>query len=341
MRVPFLDIARENSALEPELLIAAARVIRSGKVLYGPELEAFERELAEWHGVKHAVGVASGTDAVEIALRAIECVAAASVTAMTAVPTINAIEAAGLVPKLVDPEPDTRNSAEGRACVHVQLYGLATDATGSCVEDIAHSMGATAHGAMAGTMAQAGAVSFYPTKIMGALGDGGAVITDDDGTAARARRIRQYGFEDDGNIETRGQNSRLCEMQAAFLRVKLPRVRDWILRRREIAMRYNAELSGHVTVPFEPLGYCGVFHVYVVEHPERNRLRAELEAAGIGTMVHYPRAIHQYTRWSDLGEPGQFPVAEALAATVLSLPCYPFLTDQEQDAVIAAVKGLS
>lgn len=340
MIVPFCDLGRESRALEAQLNAAAFRVIRSGRFLYGPELEAFEREIAGWHGVKYAIGVASGTDAVEIALRASAqgpgVAPHTAVTAMTAVPTINAIEAAGEVAYLVDPFPETRNANVADLAVH--LYGLPLRAPDHCVEDVAHAMGATVDGHLTGTMGRCGALSFYPSKILGACGDGGAIITNDPDIADRARRIRHYGRDVNGDVSSRGQNSRLSEMQAALLRVKLPYVHGWIDRRREIAARYNAELAGKVRVPFEPHGCRAVFHVYVVESDERNQLAARLMGAGVQTMVHYDKAIHEHPRWRHLGEPGQFPVAERLARTVLSLPCYPYLTDEEQTEVIKAVK---
>ncbi len=339
MLVPFCDIGRENEALATGLTEAFERVRKSGRVLYGDELEAFEREIAEWHGVRFAVGVASGTDAVEVALRAATNeTGGVTVTAMTAVPTINAMEAAGMGPLLVDCHPLTRNAA-AYAGLAVHLYGLAslTGAT-PLVEDVAHSMGATVGSRLAGTMGDCGALSFYPSKIMGTLGDGGCIITNDPVIADRARKIRHYGFDDDGDVVTRGQNSRLCEMQAAFLRVKLPHVHGWIDRRREIAARYTEELKGRVVTPCEPPSSKHVYHCYVIESEHRDMLKAKLTALGVGTMVHYPRAIHQYDRWRGLGEKGSFPVAEKLAATVLSLPCYPYLRDDEQDWVIKAVK---
>ena len=341
--VPFVDLGRENRALRVELLEAADRVLRSGRLLFGAELEAFEHEIAAWHGVKFAVGVASGTDAVEIALRATSKMASdddrndvVSVTAFTAVPTINAIEAAGCTPELVDPQAHTRNATFTALAVH--LYGLPVAAEGADVEDVAHAMGARMCGRLTGTMGACGALSFYPSKIMGAVGDGGAIITDEPGIAERARKIRHYGFEESGDIAMRGQNSRLSELQAAFLRVKLPHVEGWIDRRREIAARYSAELAGRVTVPVERDDEVHVYHVYVIEHPERDRIKAALVERGIGTQIHYARAIHQHERWAHLGEPFKFEVAERLASTVLSLPCYPYLLDSEQDAVIAAVK---
>jgi len=339
MRVAFVDLARENSALRVPLEAAARRVIESGHLLYGPELEAFEHEIAEWHGVKYAVGVASGTDALEIALRATgRSGSTVATTAMTAPATANAIEAAGCTIALLDPSATTRN-ATVRADVAVHLYGLATECPFDAVEDCAHSMGATVDGKLAGTMGAVGAFSAYPTKIMGALGDGGWLVTNDAAIAERARAIRHYGFnEDRTDVATRGQNSRLCEMQAAFLRVKLSHVSGWNKRRQEIAARYTHELSGLVLTPYIPVGCSHVFHCYVIESEHRDLLRAKLAALGVGTLAHYPRALHQYDRWKGLGEPGQFPVAERLAATVLSLPCFPMMTDEEQDWVIRCIK---
>lgn len=340
MIVPFVDLSRESRALETDLMNAAERVIRSGRFLYGPELEAFEHELAAWHGVKYAVGVASGTDSLEVALRAAGGTPGWTIdtSAMTAVPTANAIEAAGMNVALRDPDPITRNARTG---LHVQLYGLATDAMTNAVEDIAHSMGAMCHGMLAGTMGLVGAASFYPTKLLGACGDGGALITSDKAIADRARQIRHYGMTDDGDVAMRGQNSRLSELQASFLRVKLPFVHGWIDQRRALAARYNQELAGRVTLPTEPAGCRHVYHVFAVEHPERARIIAGLTERGIGVMRHYPKAIHQHERWKHLGEPGQFPVAERLAETVFSLPLYPYLTQEEQTAVINAVKELT
>lgn len=352
MKVPFLDLAREHVALLPELMAAVERVFRSGHVLYGSELEAFETELAAWFGVKHAVGVASGTDAVEMALRAcghgdgdrVQC------PAFTAVPCVNAIEAAGCVPELSDvlETGHALYESDDHALV-VSMFGQAAPAKGSrFVEDIAHAMGARDRvGNLAGTRGICGAVSFYPTKILGAVGDGGAVITNNDDIAARIRSMRHYGF-DVADVSMRGQNSRLCEIQAAILRVKLPHVENWIGRRNEIARRYSQELNGAVghVQPFVAIerqasGARNAYHVYVVHHGERDRIVAALKERGIGTMIHYPKAIHQHSRWKSLGYDGQFPVAEQLAREVLSLPCYPFLRDDEQDAVIAAVKDVT
>ena len=348
MRVPFVDLARQCAALRGELDAAFARVLTSGRVLFGPELAAFERELAAFLGARHVVGVANGTDAIEIALRAsgLRPGARVETSALTAVPTINAIEAAGGVPMLRDVDPISRNVDAWRpgdrgceASVAVHLYGLPCrlPTWQGAIEDVAHALGASLRGLRLGRLARAAAVSFYPTKNLGALGDGGAVVTDDDGIAARARQIRHYGALEDGDVAFRGQNSRLGELQAAFLRCKLPYLDRWNDRRRAIATRYRSELGGRVTLPVEPDGCRAVYHVFVIEHAERDRLARDLAAAGVATMVHYPKAIHEHTAYRALGEPGQFPVAERLARTALSLPCFPELSEAEQDHVIRAV----
>ncbi len=352
MKVAFLDLARQNASLATELDSAYRRVSASGRYLFGPELEAFEGELAAWLGVRHAVGVASGTDALEIALRALGVAEGERVatTAFTAVATINAIESAGAVPVLFDVDPLTRN-ADGwlqgttgtRFAVAVHLYGVPCLPVrwDGAVEDVAHALGARWQGRRAGTLGRLAALSFYPTKNLGALGDGGAVVTDDDGLADRARDIRFYGGLASGEVATRGQNSRLSELQAAFLRVKLPHLEELNSRRRAVAARYREGLAGRLALPVEPEGCVPSYHLFVVEAAERDRLARGLAGAGVGTLVHYPRAIHEHPRYRALGEPGQFPVAERLARSVLSLPCYPGITDAEVDHVIRAVCDLT
>ena len=269
-----------------------------------------------------------------------------STPAFGAVPTINAIVAAGLTPVLVDVDPVTRGVSEatlrtakvdGHVVVH--MFGAPCFVPDGAIEDCAHAQGAYIGDAQVGTLGSVGAFSAFPTKCLGTMGDGGWIATDDDELAARARTIRHYGFtEDRSDVQGDGINSRLCELQAAILRAKMPHLAEWNERRRAIARRYTQELGGYVRVPDETPGTRGAFHVYVVEHPERDRLRAALAAKWIGTMVHYPKALHQYERWRHLGEPGQFPVSERLAREVLSLPCFPELREDEQEAVIDAVK---
>ena len=337
--IPFCDLSRQAEALAADYANAFERVMRSGRFLFGPECEALEAELAAWHGVKHCVCVASGTDAIEIALRAQGIHSKSLYTStMTAPATPNAIEASGNVPWFKDIDPRTRNAT---GCdVQVHIYGLAELADTAKVEDCAHAMGAWVNGKLAGTMGRCGALSFYPTKILGAMGDGGAVLTDSELVAHDARSIRHYGRNEMGNITLRGQNSRMSEVQAALLRVSLTHVDDWIARRRKIAERYSAELHGKVVTPWTPAGCEPVYHVYVIESEQRDELAEGLYTChGIDTMQHYPRPIHAHARWND--QPDRYPHADALAKRCLSLPCYPYLTDSEQTKVINAVKELT
>jgi dTDP-3-amino-3,4,6-trideoxy-alpha-D-glucose transaminase len=347
MRVPFVSLSRQNSALRTQLVEAFARVLDSGRYLMGPEVEKVERALADWHGTQHAVATGSGTDSCELALRAMGLGDGSTVAtpAFGAVPTISAIEAAGCRPVLVDVDPITRGvSFETLAQVRtagaivVHMFGQPCDVPKNAVEDCAHAQGARKGGRLVGTLGMAGALSFFPTKCLGNMGDGGAVITSDPELAARVRALRHYGGLLDGDVTMRGQNSRMSELGAAVVAEKLAHLEAWNRRRREIAKAYIQDLGGLVKVPQEREGDESAYHVFVIEHPERDRLKTALEAKGISCMVHYPKPIHFYHRWNKLGAPGHFPVSERLAATVLSLPMFPELEDAEVDAVIKAVK---
>ena len=345
MIVPFVDLARQNVAMKGAILSAVTRVVDSGRYLMGPEVARFEKALAEWHGLFSAVAVASGTAACEIAIRACGWHQVGT-PAFGAVPTINAIEAAGAWPVLVDVDPRTRGvgvtnmvgvDVDGWIVVH--MFGHPCAVPAGAIEDCAHAQGARYGGALVGTFGRAAALSMFPTKCLGNLGDAGAVVTNDTALADKAREIRHYGGLLTGDVTMRGLNSRTSELSAAVLVEKLPLLHWWNGRRREIAARYRAELVDNVTVPYEAPGCEPSYHVFVIEHHERDRLAEALKARGVGCMVHYPKALHEYTRWRHLGEPGQFPVAERLARTVLSLPMFPELTDQEVDHVIASVKA--
>ena len=363
MRVPFGDLARHTAALRAELDAAAARVLDVGRFLFGAELEAFEMEFAAWLGTGHAVGVANGTDAVTIALQAVGVGPGDEVitVANTCIPTIVGIENAGAVPVLVDAEPVGRTidperveaavTPHTRALLPVHLYGrcaplgpleeIARRRGLALVEDCAQAHGATdERGRRAGTVGDAAAFSFYPTKNLGALGDGGAVVTSEDEVAERARLFRNYGERDRFEHVLHGRNSRLDALQAAFLRAKLPHLDAWTARRQAIAARYTGALEGgSVTAPVEEPGH--VYHLYVVEAPERDAFRSALAAEGIETAVHYPRPVHLQPAYHSLGERGAFPVSERLAAQVVSLPLYPELTDDEIEAVGSAARAAS
>jgi len=362
VRVPFGDLARQTAALRDELDAAGDRVLTSGRYLFGEELERFEASFAEWCGARHGVGVANGTDAITIALQAVgvgpgdEVVTAAN----TCVPTVVGIENAGAVPVLVDAEPATRTldpalveaaiTPRTKALLPVHLYGQCADVetlAGICarhgialVEDCAQAHGAEIGGRRAGSLGDAAAFSFYPTKNLGALGDGGAVVTSDPEVAERARLLRNYGERDRFEHVLRGRNSRLDALQAAFLAAKLPHLDAWNERRRAIAACYTEALEGTaVTTPRDAPGRHHVYHLYVVETSDRERFRAELARLGVETAVHYPRPIHLQPAYRALGEGRSLPVSERLAASVVSLPLYPELADDEVELVAEAARA--
>jgi dTDP-3-amino-3,4,6-trideoxy-alpha-D-glucose transaminase len=360
MRIPFADLKRGTEALRSDLDAAASRVLDSGWYVLGEEGRAFEAEFAAYTGSRHAVGVASGTDAIEVALRALGVGPGDEVVtqANTCVPTVSGIERTGAAPVLCDVEEDgatmdveSLRSAIGprtRAIVPVHLYGQCADvdaileAAGDIplVEDCAQAHGAELRGRRAGSMGALGCFSFYPTKNLGALGDGGAVTTDDDGLAERLRLVRQYGQTGRYHHVERGVNSRLDELQAAILRAKLPHLDAWNQRRREIAAAYDDALRGTPARPLDRLPErLHAFHLYVVEVPERDALQAGLAEAGVGTLVHYPEPVHGHPPYCTLGEgPVALGVAERLASRIVSLPLYPELTDTEVEHVARSLR---
>jgi dTDP-4-amino-4,6-dideoxygalactose transaminase len=360
VNVAFGDLARQTASLRAELDGAIDRVLGSGRYLFGEEVEAFEAAFAAWCGASFAVGVANGTDAITIALQAAgvgvgdEVITAAN----TCVPTIVGIENAGAVPVLVDVEPVTRTldpalvedaiGPRTRAIVPVHLYGQCADLGAleeiaaahdlTLVEDCAQAHGAEWERRRAGSIGRAAAFSFYPTKNLGALGDGGAVVTSDPKIAERARLLRNYGESPRFEHVLRGRNSRLDALQAAVLATKLEHLDDWNARRRSIAVRYAAALDGSATrAPREAPGRRHVYHLYVVETEERRRFRERLAAAGIETAVHYPLPVHLQPAYRALGAGRSLPVSERLCASVVSLPLYPELADEEVDAVCSSL----
>jgi dTDP-3-amino-3,4,6-trideoxy-alpha-D-glucose transaminase len=343
MNVPFLDLSRSVRALRAELDAAAQRTLDEAQFVLGGAVEEFERAWAEACGRAHAVAVASGTDALALSLRAAgigpgdEVVTAAN----TCVPTVAAIEAAGATPVLADVDhvtwtldPERVAAVIGpqtRAVVPVHLYGRPAD---TALADLGLTViedAAQAHGAPLGNGAAA-AFSFYPTKNLGALGDGGALVTDDGALADRARRLRMYGEGERYRSDERGVNSRLDTLQAAFLLAKLPFLEQWTARRRELARRY-LDAFDEVGLPADHPDH--VWHLFVVRVPDRGAFRAALAEQGVQTAVHYPRAVHEHPAYRHLG--GHFPVAEALAREVVSLPLYAELTDEEAETVVSAV----
>jgi dTDP-4-amino-4,6-dideoxygalactose transaminase len=352
--IPFVDFRARVARLRPELDAAIARVLDSGWFILGPEGEAFERELAQALGAREAVAVANGTDALHLALRARGVGPGDEVitTSLSAAFSALAILHAGARPVFVDVDPLTLNidpraaaravTPRTRALMPVHLYGhpadmdplleLARERELVLLEDACQAHGARYRGRPVGTLAGArglGALSFYPTKNLGALGDGGAVLVNDPDTAARLRQLRNGGQRDRYRHETEGWNSRLDELQAALLRVSLAHLPTWGERRRELRSIYDRALEGSGVTPLGEQDYAqAVFHLYVVRHPRRDALQAALAKRGIGTLIHYPIPLHLQPAFAGLGgKPGDLPVAERATSEILSLPLYPELDD--------------
>jgi dTDP-4-amino-4,6-dideoxygalactose transaminase len=344
-----------------EIDSAIQRVMESGWYIQGQECVAFEHEYAAWLGVKHAISVASGTEALWLALRAAGVGAGAEVitASMTASATVAAIVECGARPVFADLDPRTLTldparltaalTPRTRAIVPVHLYGNPADMTAlmqfaaqhhlSVIEDCAQAHGARHAGQMIGTFGLAAAWSFYPTKNLGAFGDGGMVTTNDPALAEKLRLLREYGWAERYHSAIHGWNSRLDELQAAMLRVRLAHLEADNARRREIAARYRAGLPAALPSITHLPGDLGVEHLFVVQHPQREALRARLKALGVGTAIQYPLACHEQSAYAGVSVgPGSLPVTERAAREVFSLPMYPELTEEEVERVIAAVR---
>ncbi len=334
---------------------AFQRVMQSGVYILGPEVAAFEREWANWLGVRHAIGVASGSDALWLALRALNIGPDDEVltVSLTASATLAAVTKTGARPVFVDVEPATltldisqlpaQPSPRLKAVIAVHLYGHPVDMTAltiwahqrgvAVIEDGAQAHGASHAGRKTGTFGALTAWSFYPTKNLGAFGDGGAVTTNDDALAEQVRLGRQYGWRERYNSAQPGWNSRLDELHAAFLRVRLSHLEADNARRRALAARYRAELPAALAGPCARTGDVSAEHLFVVRHPHREAVRAALHQRGVGTAVHYPLGAHQQAAYHN---PRPLPVTEQAAREVFSLPLFPELTADEQTAVIDA-----
>jgi len=357
MSVPFFSFAQMHA--DVDVAASIQRVLDRDYFVLGPEVQAFERAFAEYCGTEYCVGVANGTDALELALRALEIQPGdrVAVVANAGGYSATALRAIGAVPAWVDVDERSLTMAPGalenvldagvRAVVVTHLYGqladipalkAATQAVGvPLVEDCAQSHGARLDDRRAGSFGEVGCFSFYPTKNLGAVGDGGAVVTRDEAVASRVRSLRQYGWSDKYHAEVGGgRNSRLDEVQAAVLLDKLPLLDDWSQQRREIARRYTDGLRGlPVTLPAS-VAADFVAHLYVIRTTERERLAQHLADAGVGTAVHYPVADHRQPAFTT-GDAATLPVTDDAAATVLTLPCYPGLEPADQGRVIEAI----
>lgn len=359
----FYSLGLDDPDLRADLDAAYARVVDRSWMILGPELEAFEAAFAAYCGADHAVGVGNGLEALILALRAagIGPGDEVIVPAHTFIATWLAVEAAGARPVPVEVDPATLTltaetaaaavTPRTRAVIPVSLYGhpveispilaLAERHGLFVLEDAAQSHGARDHGRRIGSLAHATTFSFYPTKNLGALGDGGAVVTSDARLAERLRLLRNYGSRAKYSHEIAGVNSRLDELQAAFLSARLKRLDAANARRRVLAERYDARLAGtDLILPSRASWAEPVYHLYVVRSPARDALQARLAAAGIETLIHYPTPCHLQPAFAHLGlKPGALPLAERLAGEVLSLPLHPGMTLDEVDQVCAAALG--
>jgi dTDP-4-amino-4,6-dideoxygalactose transaminase len=367
-RVPQAAPGAMYAARRDEIDEATRRVFERGSYILGAEVEAFEAEFASYIGARHAVGVANGTDALELALRALEVGRGQAVftVAHTAVATVCAIERAGAVPVLVDVDEETftmdpeklaaavrgfhsRRDLRPAAIVVVHLYGQMADmpailavsrAAGlKVVEDCAQAHGARLAGRIAGTWADAAAFSFYPTKNLGAFGDAGLVATNDERTASVVRQLRQYGWSENRVSLLAGLNSRLDELQAAILRVGLRHLDADNLRRGAIARIYDGLQTHGPITPKLLDGAHHVYHQYVIRISERDRLRSELAAQNIGTAIHYPRAVHQQPAYRRLADATtDLKGTENVVSQIVSLPMFPALSDEAAMRVFEAIK---
>lgn len=356
MKVPFLNLKTPHHELQVELLSAVHRVIGSGWFIMGPELEAFEVEFAQYCRVKYCIGVGNGLEALHLLLLAygIGPGDEVIVPSHTFIATWLAVTQCGATPVPVEPDIDTYNidpahisaaiTSRTRAIIPVHLYGQPADMDSIneiaakngliVIEDAAQAQGARYKGRRVGSLGHAAGTSFYPGKNLGALGDGGAILTDDQAIAAKVRRLRNYGSDVKYHHDDIGYNSRLDELQAALLRVKLGKLDEWNLRRTEIAKSYMQQLKGcDLILPFVPSWADPVWHLFVVRSDQRAALQSQLQARGVSTMIHYPIPPHQQkcyagSTWDAL------PTAERLANEVLSLPMFPSLGVEEVAHVI-------
>jgi len=350
-------------ARKEEIDDAIHRTLDRGWFVLGPEVEAFEHEFAAWAGLDHVIGVGSGTEALHLALVAMGIGPGDEVltVAHTAVATVSAIDLAGAHPVFVDIEeeyftidPDLLEksiTARTRAIVVVHIYGqpanmepilaIARRHGLRVVEDCAQSHGASLNGRRTGTMGDVACFSFYPTKNLGALGDGGAVATNDVTLAAKIRALREYGWTERYISQTSGWNSRLDEIQAAILRVKLQHLEADNLARQRLAAKYHSTLDRPgLKLPMIRPGAEHVYHLYVVSTPDRDALRAHLASRGIGTIIHYPVPIHMQPAYRGrTAAEGSLPVTEAASRRILSLPIYPELAQDQQKTVTQAVQA--
>ncbi len=370
--IPILDLSDEIAQLWPQISVAVERVLKSGQFILGPEVAAFESEVAQYLGVKHAVGCNSGTDALVISLRALGIKPGDEIitTPFSFVATAGAISIIGAKPVFVDIEPDTFNidpnaieakiTDKTRAIIPVHLFGQAADMDSinavaathnlKVLEDVAQAFGGKYKGAKVGTLGDIAAWSFFPTKNLGAYGDGGLITTDDDQLADLARMLRVHGSKKRYHNELDGYNSRLDALQAAILRVKLPYIDQWNGWRRAAADRYDALLrdAPGIVTPVRSPDVEHVFHQYTVRvkptlseggSAARDAMVARLNAAGIGAMVYYPIPINRLPVYAKTHGSGAYPHCDQACDEVMSLPMWPGISAEKQQAVADAIRA--
>jgi dTDP-4-amino-4,6-dideoxygalactose transaminase len=362
MTVPLINLARQYQNIKSEIDEAVFRVLESGKYILGQEVANFESEFATYLGVKHAVGVASGTDALLLSLKAIDLKPGDEVVvpAFTFVSPAEVVALEGAKPVFADVDEESFNidvsklesvlSEKTRSVVPVHLYGQSADVDEISdilgkrdiyiVEDGAQAVGAMYRGKRVSSRKHLGGVSFFPTKNLGCYGDGGAVLTNDDELAQRLRAVRAHGSSKKYEHSRLGTNSRLDALQAAILRAKLRHLDEWNQRRRDIAEVYSRELSSFVQVPKVLEDRQHIYHQYTVKVNDRDRLQAHLKERGISSAVHYPRPLHLQPAFAYLGyKKGDFPMSERLSEEVLCLPIYPEMEEKEVEAVVEGVRS--
>lgn len=363
--IPFLDFGAMHAELRPRLDAAYARVLDSNWLILGKELGSFEREFAEYCGVKHCIGVANGLDALFIILKAMGISAGDEVIvpSNTYIATWLAVSHVGATPVPVEPDIRTYNinperieaaiTPRTKAIMPVHLYGQPADMDPinaiarrfglKVIEDAAQAHGARYKGRRTGSLGDAAGFSFYPGKNLGALGDGGAVTTDDDALAEQIRIMRNYGSRTKYHNEVKGFNSRLDELQAAFLREKLKILDDWNERRRLASAEYCKALSGSdLELPWVPDWAEPVWHLFVVRSNKRDALQKALANHGISTMIHYPIPPHLQPAYVEMGlSAGALPIAEQIHREVLSLPMYPQLRSEQIGRITAVCREFS
>lgn len=358
MKIKFGDLKREYRTIEKEIDSVIKKILTKGQFILGEELEKFEKEFSEYCGVRFGVGVANGTEAIALSLLSLDIKADDEVITVsnTAFPTVVGIKMSGATPVFVDINEDSylmnvKNIEKAitkrtKAIIPVHLYGQVCDMDEletiskeyniPIIEDCAQAHGAEYKGKKSGSFGIMSAFSFYPSKNLGAYGDAGMVLTNDESLYNKLRMLRNYGQKERYYHSMFGINSRLDEIQAGILRVKLKHLEEWNERRRKIAEKYNENLKDLVKTPLEIIGCKHIYHLYVIRTKERERLKKYLEENGIQTLIHYPIPVHLQPVFKSNSI--QLPITEKVSKEILSLPIYPQLTDEEVEYIISKIK---